>query len=90
MTANTEVAILDRVIKPEANGLAPEVARYILTLTFQPQDHQRMGELAAKAREGSLAPDEQDELDEYRRVADLLALFHSKARQALKASGSHS
>jgi len=87
MIANTQMAILDRVIKPEANGITPDTARFILTMTFEPQDHERMDGLAEKARQGTLTDDDRAELDEYRRAADLLALLHSKARLALKRAG---
>ena len=36
--ANTETAILSRLIEPEGAGLAPEAARYILTLEFKDSD----------------------------------------------------
>jgi hypothetical protein len=83
MTANTEAAIFDRVIRPDENGLEPSVAQFILDLHFQQEDIDRMNELAAKAREGTLTDDERAELDEYRRAGDVLALLHSKARRSL-------
>lgn len=81
------MTILDRVIKPARNGLSPEVARFILTMTFEERDHERMAELAGKAQAGALTPEEAAEVDEYRRVGDLLALLHSKARLAMKSAG---
>jgi len=43
--------------------------------------------LSQKARAGSLTPAESAELDEFIRVADLLAILQSRARQALKRAG---
>jgi len=43
-----------------------------------------MEELSNKAAEGALSPDEREELDEYLRVADLLAVIQAKARRSLK------
>jgi hypothetical protein len=43
-----------------------------------------MHELAAKARDGSLTKAEQEEIRNYERVGNLLALKKSKARQRLK------
>jgi len=43
-----------------------------------------MTELSAKASAGTLTAAEGAELDEYLRVADLLALMQSKARRSLK------
>jgi hypothetical protein len=85
--AATETAILSRLIEPEHSGLAPEAARYILTLEFKDSDQQRMLELAEKAREGVLSPDEERELENYRHVGHLLALLRSKARVSLKHHG---
>ena len=85
--ANTEAAILSRLIEPERSGIAPEAARYILTLEFKDSDHQRMNELAEKAREGLLSKGEEKELENYRHVGHLLALLRSKARVSLKQHG---
>ena len=82
--ANTETAILARLIEPERAGLAPEAARYILTLEFKDSDRERMNELAEKARDGALSTEEERELENYRHVGHLLALLRSKARVSLR------
>jgi hypothetical protein len=43
--------------------------------------------LSKKARDGSLLAEGKDELDEYIRAAELLAVLQSRARQALKNAG---
>jgi len=86
-SANTEAAILSRLIEPGRSGLAPEAARYVLTLEFNDSDQRRMNELADKAREGALSPIEEKELENYRHVGHLLALLRSKARVSLKQQG---
>jgi hypothetical protein len=83
-TANSETAILARLIEPERSGLAPEAARYILTLDFKGSDLQRMNELAEKARDGALSPGDEREIENYRHVGHLLALLRSKARVSLR------
>jgi hypothetical protein len=45
-----------------------------------------MHELVAGNREGRLSAEEQEELDNYVRVGDLLAILQSKARKLLKRS----
>jgi hypothetical protein len=65
-----------------------EAARALLRLDFAPEDKERMHELAAKARDGSLTPTEQEEIGIYERVGNLLALMKSKARQRLKKASS--
>jgi hypothetical protein len=64
--------------------LSLQVARSLLSLDFAAKDKDRMRELAARAREGSLTPPEQEEISNYERVGNLLALLKSKARHRLK------
>ena len=86
-TANSEAAILKRLIEPDRDDLPPETARYLLTISFIAADHDRMEALAAKAREGSLTVDEQSELENYEHVGHLVALLKSKARRSLRGEG---
>ena len=86
-TANTETAILSRLIEPERSDLAPEAAHYILTLEFKDSDRQRMNDLAEKAHDGALSAAEETELENYRHVGHLLALLRSKARVSLRRRG---
>jgi hypothetical protein len=76
--------ILQRVIGSERGTLAPELARYVLTLEFPPADQARYAELADRAQQGTLTAQEQIELDEYLNVNDFLAIVQSKARTSLK------
>ena len=82
--SSTAAAILGRLIGPEEPDLSPEAARSLLKLKFRPEDQERVDILSAKAREGTLAPAERAELEEYLRVADMLAILKSKARLSLK------
>ncbi len=79
-----DVAILDRLIRPERGDLSAAAARDLLKIDFEPGDVERMHELAAKAREGVLTPAERSEIHEYDRVGHVLAVLHSKARRSLK------
>ena len=82
--ANSDLAILDRVVAPERPDLPPDVAQGFLRLSFPEDDRRRMNELAEKARLGTLTADEQAETDSYERVGHLLSLLKSKARRSLK------
>ncbi len=84
----TEGAIWNRLLQPGSATLTVQAARYFLRLAFPAADKQRMRELAAKAREGSLTAGDEEELREYERVGNLLALMKSKARQRLKKASS--
>jgi hypothetical protein len=80
-------SILSRVIEPETDDLSAEAAESILRLGFRESDHARMDELAAKAKAGTLAAEEKDELEQYLLVADFLAILKSKARRSLRRAG---
>lgn len=80
----TEGAIWGRLLQADNKPLSAEAARLFLRLEFPVEDKERMHELAAKAREGSLDDDEQEEIRNYERVGNLLGLLKSKARQRLK------
>src|SRR5262245_55707179 len=80
----TEAAIWNRLLQPGSSMLSLEAARYFLRMEFTPEDKDRMHELAGKAREGLLTASEREEIKNYERVGNLLALLKSKARQRLK------
>jgi hypothetical protein len=76
--------IFSRIFESSREGISPELARYILELGFSTEDRSRMRELAAKNRRGDISHQELEELDNYTTVGDILAIWHSKARRALK------
>ena len=80
----TEGAIWGRIVDPKAGDLTRASARSLLELDFKPADRRRMDELADKASAGTLTPEERREAETYNRVAHLLALLQSKARQTLQ------
>jgi hypothetical protein len=83
-TMSNEAEILSRVIAPEAPTLSPDTAKILLSFDFPKEDRDRMEQLAEKAREGTLTPEEQAEIDCYERVGHFLSLLRSKARLSLK------
>jgi hypothetical protein len=80
---NTESTILARMIEAEDRELTPETARYWLSMKLPIADEERVDELSAKARAGTLTEEEKRELESYLRVGMLLGLIQSKARQLL-------
>ena len=52
-------------------------------LGFDTADQNRMHDLAARNQEGTLTPEEREELLNYVNAGHLLALLHSKARKSL-------
>lgn len=90
MTTTSEAAIFSRVLEPEKPMLSADAARSMLALDFTRADRDRMNTLSAKARDGSLTAEEDEELDNFLRVGDLLAIMQSKARRSLQNGDSHS
>ena len=64
--------------------LSPAAARALLKFGFSESEHQRIDELAAKARASTLTRDEQTQLDLFERLGCVLDIIHSQARQTLR------
>ena len=88
MNATTETAILSRVFEPLSPDFSTEFARTIMALDFSAEDRAEMARLSERARQGTLTPEEKEEIDRYERVGHFLSLMKSKARRALKSSSS--
>ena len=80
---NSEVAIWERIIHP-SGSMPRATAQRIVKLEFTEDERQRMHELAERNRAGTLAPGEDEELDNFCRVGTTLSLMKSRARQVLK------
>ena len=80
---NTEAAILARILRAGEDPLTPEVARYLLSMRLPAGDDERVNELSAKARTGSLTDAEAQELDSYLHIGFLLGVMQAKARGLL-------
>ena len=81
---NTEAAILSRIIEFDPAPSNPDVAKYLLSMRLPPADEDRVNELSAKARAGTLSLNEAEELDSYLHIGRLLAVMQSRARRFLK------
>jgi hypothetical protein len=84
-----DTAILTRTIAPQRSHFSPEVAAEILHWDFTPEDQREMEALSAKARAGTLTPEEEVKIDSYIRVSHIVNLLQAKARLALKPSASN-
>lgn len=80
----SEVSILNRILRPDDPTFSPEGAQDILSLGFSESDKQRMRELSAKARAGTLTGEEDAEAGRYELLGHLLGILQSKARRSLK------
>lgn len=79
-----DTSFLDRVLEPVKACLTPEVARRLLDLRADPELQARLDELADKANEGRLTPDEQAEYDRYRAAFHFVTILQAKARDLLQ------
>jgi hypothetical protein len=80
----TESEIWNRTIRPEVGDLSPAAAQELLRLQLRDDDVQRAKELSAKANQGTLSHNEQQELDYYLNVGRALEFLKAKARLSLR------
>jgi hypothetical protein len=81
---NSEVSILSRILRPAMPTFSREAARDILALDFDQVDKDRMRQLSARAREGTLTPEDDAEAGRYELIGHLLNIMQSKARRSLQ------
>jgi hypothetical protein len=81
----SEAAIFSRVVE-RSGKLSSELAEHMLSLNISDSDQQRVEVLLGKNADGSIASAEREELENLNHVADLISLWHSRARRALKSS----
>jgi hypothetical protein len=75
--------IFDRILSPTRGDLAPDLARYILSLDFSEEDKTRYEELSVRAQRGQLSKSEAADLDELLSANSFLIVLQSKARTSL-------
>ena len=74
---------LDRFLDPISEAFTPGMARKIADLRAEPDVQARVDELAAKANEGELTPEEDAEYKSYIEAADVIGVIQAKARRFL-------
>jgi len=79
----SEAAILSRVLEPDKPSLSFKAASAILALDFNQADKDRMRQLSAKAREGTLTGDEQVEINNYWSLAFFFFCRRANRRKSL-------
>lgn len=79
----SRTTLLEHVLAPGRADLSEDLSRYLLTLDFPAADHARYAELAEKAQNGDLSPEEAAELDDFLDVNDFLTIVQAKARASL-------
>ncbi len=83
-TMDLNSTIFETIIQPTKGTFSVEHARYVLSLDFRPEEHQRCDQLSQKASEGTLNPAERSELDALLAANAILTILQSKARVSLR------
>jgi hypothetical protein len=80
--------VLESFVDHLTRGFTPELVKHFADLPEPDPDFQaRLSELAAKANEGTLSPEESQQYDKYIEYMDFVALMRLKARS--RVAGSH-
>lgn len=75
--------LLEAQAETQKRELSPDVARFLLSMSFAEGDRERMSWLADRSETGELTPVEAAEFDSYLHVGNLLTMMKSKARSVL-------
>lgn len=86
----TENELLTRIIAPRQALPNCDIAQTILDWQWTDRDLRTMKRLAAKSRSGTLSDEDQQTIETYSRITNLIDLMKSKARLTLKRNAAKS
>ena len=75
--------LLNRVLDPIGRALGPDAAQRVLALRADVEAQRRIDELADKANEGGLTPEERSEYESLLAAATVIGVLQAKARAVL-------
>jgi hypothetical protein len=81
--APASVQLLNRLLDPIGKALGPDVARRVLALRADAEAQRRIDELADKANEGGLGPEERSEYESLLAAATVIGVLQANARAVL-------
>ena len=81
-----QTEIFARSLDRRRESISPDVARFFQELELTADDKARLDELAEKARQGMLTLQDEQDLEEYRRVGRLVELMRLKGRLAARSA----
>jgi hypothetical protein len=82
-SVETTAQTMERLLSPVGDCLTSEVAERLVALRADPDVQARIDQLAERANEGLLTPDERLEYDAYVRTITFISLLQAKARRLL-------
>ena len=74
---------LERLLDPVGRALGADASRHLLELRADPEMQARVDELADRANEGLLTPEERGEYEALIATAAVVAILQAKARAVL-------
>jgi len=83
-TMDKALELLDELFKPGEGGFSEELSRFILSIHFTDVQKNRYLALAEKVTQENLTPEEQNELESFVCVNEILSLMQAKARLSLR------
>lgn len=83
MNAPIAATAFDRGVEPLRDAMTPDLARRLLAFRPDPAVQDRIDELACKANEGELTPEEREEYEGYSRANKFIAVLLAQARKRL-------
>ncbi len=83
MNASIAATAFDRGVEPVREAMMPEQARRLLGFRPDPALRDRVDDLARRANEGELSPDEREEYEGYSRANKFVAILLAQARKRL-------
>ena len=78
------VSYLNRILEPVTDAFTPETARQFAGLRADVELQAHVDDLAKKANDGTITPDEDAEYKAIIDAADLVAILQTRARRFLK------
>lgn len=76
-------SVIDDILAPVADCLTPDVARRLTEMRLNPGTQTRIDELAEKANEGLLTPDERAEYADIVEGLDFVGILKAQARSVV-------
>ena len=75
--------LLEAQVEAQNREISPDVARFLLSMSFADRDRERIAYLADRSQAGELSTEEEAEFDSYLHIGNLLTMMKSKARLIL-------
>jgi hypothetical protein len=75
--------LLDRLLDPVGRALSPEAARQLVALRADADAQAKIDDLADRANDGTLTPEERAEYESLITAANIIAVLQAKARNVL-------